>query len=292
MKVLNIIISLVFLIIIISCEEEDPNFKPLKLGTFNIEWLGDSINDRVDRNQEDYELIAEVIKFADFDLVGLQEIENKDALDILMQFLPKYKCYVGRNGSQQNLAVIYKDFIEIKLIGEYMPLSIVRDRHRPGLVLEAKKGNFDWIMMIVHFKASSRWDNTPEKKANSYEIRRKQAEIANRWVDSILNIGKEKDVFLLGDFNETPKRKKNNTIIPLITNKKLHFLTGNLKSCKYKRLYSIDHIVCSESAYQRFQHNSENQINLYSMYDDEQTGKISDHCPIITLFEVRSPDND
>jgi endonuclease/exonuclease/phosphatase family metal-dependent hydrolase len=292
MKAFIALLSLIILLFVIGCEDEDPNFKPLRLATFNIEWLGDSINDRVDRDQKDYENIADVIKTADLDLVALQEIENEDAMEILMNFLPKYKYFIGKNGAQQNLAVFYKDNIDIRLIGEYMPLAIEKGRHRPGLVLEGKKGNFDWIMMVVHFKASSRWDNTPEKKANSYDIRRKQAEIANRWADSILSLGKEQDIFLVGDFNDTPKRKKNNTLGSIIGNKNMIFLTKNLKSCKYKGLYAIDHIVCSKSAHKRFQYNSENIINLYYMYDDETAQRISDHCPIMTLFEVKSPDND
>jgi endonuclease/exonuclease/phosphatase family metal-dependent hydrolase len=292
MKAFIALLSLIILLFVIGCEDEDPSLKPLSLATFNIEWLGDSINDRVDRDQQDYENIADVIKTADLDVVALQEIENKDAMNLLLSYLPKYRYYIGKNGNQQNLAVLYKDNIDIRFIGEYMPLAIEKGRHRPGLVIEGKKGNFDWIMMVVHFKASSRWDNTPEKKANSYDVRRKQAKIANRWADSILAIGKENDIFLVGDFNDIPKRKKDNTIESLIENKNLIFLTKNLKSCKYKGLYAIDHIVCSKSAMKRFQHNSENIINLYYMFDDDIADKISDHCPIMTLFEVKSPDND
>jgi len=292
MKVLKVLLSLFILLFAFGCEDEDPSFKPLRLATFNIEWLGDSVNDRVDRDQQDYENIADVIKSADLDLVALQEIENEAAMDLLLNFLPDYKYQISKSDAQQNLAVLYKDNLQIKIIGEYMPLAIKKDRNRPGLVLEGRKGNFDWIMMVVHFKATSRWDNTPEKKANSYEIRRKQANIANKWVDSILAIGKEKDIFLVGDFNDTPKRKKNNTIVSLMNNENLQFLTTNIKSCKYRSLYTIDHVVCSKSALKRFQQNSETAINLFSMYDDEAADKISDHCPIMTLFEVKSPDND
>jgi exonuclease III len=292
MKIKFPLLLLSFFLLFNGCEDEDPNFKPLIIGTFNIEWLGDGINDRLERNYDDYKRIADVIKTADYDVVGLQEVENKEALDRVIMHLPEYKYYVGQKGGSQNLAVVYKENIDVKYLGEYLSLAIEPNRHRPGLVIEGKKGNFDWIMMVVHFKATSRWDNTPEKKAQSYDIRRQQAEIVSRWADSVLAIGKEEDIFIVGDINDTPKRKKNNTIESLINNEKLFFLTAELKSCKYRGLYVIDHVVCSEAALSRFKDNSTYQINLYYMFDEEIANMISDHCPMVTSFDVKAPDND
>ncbi len=290
MRFFTLLVLLVF--ILIACLEEDNDFSSLKIATFNIEWLGDGNNDRFDRTPEDYKLIAEVIKTADLDVIGLQEIENKYAMDLLIMHLPKYDYHISQNANSQNLAVLFKKNIDIKFIGDYMPVAIERGRHRPGFVIEGKKGNFDWIMMIVHFKASSRWDNTPEKKAYSINTRKRQAEIVNNWVDSVLSLNGEKDIFIIGDLNDTPKRKKNNTIKSLINNEDLRFLTEHLKSCKYKGLYIIDHIVCSEAAYNRFIDNSQGLVNHFSMYNKAKAERISDHCLVVAAFEVKSPDND
>lgn len=292
MRLKKTLAFLAFILLLYSCEKEEPVFTPLKVGTFNIAWLGDGERDRIDREPEDYKLIADVIEASDMDVIGLQEIENGKALDILLNHLPEYEYVIGKTGRAQKLAVLFKDNIEIDLIGEYMPVAIEKNRNRPGLVVEGKKGNFDWLMMVVHFKSTSRWDNTPKKRRLSIATRKRQAELVNRWADSVLSEGDEKDIFIVGDFNDTPKRKKNNTLLSLKENKSFEFLTSEMKSCKYRGLYVIDHVVASESAMKRYQENSERLINLYAIYDKNVAKRVSDHCPVYAIFEVESPDND
>ena len=292
MKLKQLLLFFIIFILFYACKKEEPQFTPLKIGTFNIAWLGDGLRDRIDREPEDYKLIAEVILASDMDVIGLQEIENRKALDILLKYLHGYDYHIGQTGKSQKLAVLYKKHLDIQYIGEYMPVAVVDNRTRPGLIIEGKKGNFDWIMMVVHFKASSRWDNTPKKKKYSIATRKRQAEMVNSWVNSVLAKGEEQDIFIVGDFNDTPRRKKNNTLKSLSSNKHLHFLTTDMKSCKYKKLYVIDHVVASTSAMNRFQEDSERLMHLYSMYDKTVAKRISDHCPVMTIFEVESPDND
>jgi len=160
------------------------------------------------------------------------------------------------------------------------------------LILSCKKNNFDFYLMVVHLKSSSHWDNTEEKQENSKEIRLKQAQILSEWLDSITNSGKEKDIIIAGDFNDTPTRKKDNTLIPLINDRNLTILTGAMKSCRYKSAYGIDQIVASVAAAKRFIKNSERTYDFRSSIPDAQASKISDHCPVLLEFEVVSPDND
>jgi len=290
--ILVIILIISSIIIYFYINEHHTNDKSITVGTFNIEWLGDGINDRKPRTEEDYKLIAQVISDTDADILGLQEIENEQALLKVLQYLPEYKAEVGELGFQQNVAIIYKHNIYVKVIEEYTPLIIEDTRLRPGLVAEVQKGNFDFIFKVVHFKSTSRFDNTDELRQRSYDLRTEQAEIVSNWADSILSIGKEQDLIIVGDFNCNPLREKNPTLMSIIDYHDLFFITENQESCKNPAWDSIDHIVISTSAKNRKIKHSVYSYNIYDAYNETAVESISDHCPVIVQFEIQSPDND
>jgi len=265
--------------------------EPLAVGTFNIAWLGDGINDRENRNEEDYKRIAKVITEVNADIIGLQEIENSAALEKLCQFLSDYKFIIKKSSSEQNVALLYKESIEISAIEEYKPLDVKAGRTRQGLVAYCKKGNFDWTMMIVHLKSTSRYDSTEEMRVESRNVRRLQTKVLSQWIDSIIQ-KKEKDIIIVGDFNDFPARKKEPTLNPLLENPNIEFITKERRSCKDEKLFSIDHIVVSQSAKKRFIIGSDGVYNFYASETQENGRKISDHCPIFSRFEITSLDND
>ncbi len=265
----------------------------VRIGTFNIEWLGDGQRDRVDRTSQDYRRIAEVIRQAEFDVLGLQEVENQAALDSLLKYLPGYEGFVGTHRGQQNLAVIYRPAsVDVRFVAVYLPLAIRPERDRPGLLVRCRSGNFDWLMMIVHLKSSSRWERTPAKRRLSRKIRQQQARKIVEWAHEVLEQGDEMDLIVVGDFNASPQSRKDRTLQPIVQDTVLHFVTFNLKSCKYRRKGSIDHILVSPSARKRYRKGSARMIDLYAQYDPEVLEKLSDHCPVAADFDVTAPDND
>lgn len=266
--------------------------KTLTIGTFNIAWLGDGVDDRFDRSASDYKLIAEVIQNCGADVLGIQEIENPGAVKALLKHLPDWSFYLGDDGWLQNVGVLFNSSVEVEEIGEYMPVAVKENRTRPGFLIKGKKGNFDWLMMVVHFKSTSRYDNTPEKKAMSYKLRGQQASVVNAWADSVLSLKGEEDIFIVGDFNDTPTRTKNPQLTEIIQNPNLIFLTENLKSCKYRAWYVIDHVVASPSAKARFIPGSQQVYDTFSALPKKQAEKVSDHCPVLCRFNITKPDND
>lgn len=297
-KLINTKYIFFLLAFIIGCDSGDfpehskSHSKTITIATFNVEWLGDMVNDRIDRLPEDYKLIAEIIKKSDADIIALQEIENENALKLLNKHLTGFKYYLGKKGGKQNLGLLYKKELIVKIIGEYTPLIVEQNRTRPGLVFECKAGNFDFIGMVVHFKSSSRYDDTKEKVQKSKELRAKQIEKTHFWADSILRKTKEQDVIILGDFNDTPVRKKDNLLAIFKYDTNFIFLTENLKSCKYPTFYSIDHILVSSSANKRYIKNSLRSLDFRSILTDEETKKVSDHCPVSVMLDITIPDND
>ncbi len=264
----------------------------ITIGTFNIEWLGDGINDRVERTESDYRNIAKIIEESQCDIVGVQEIENFNAISKLIKYLPDFSFYLTRDDAPQKVGLLYRKDIKVKYLGDYSPLEVEENRTRPGIVLAVQKGNFDFIVLVVHFKATSRFDDTKEKIESSRVIRTLQAEVVSKFADSIITQKQEQDVFIIGDFNDTPKRTKSNTLTPLLSNPNLSFLTSEVKSCKFQNAYSIDHIVASQSAKKRYIENSVSVYNTYEIYSKEIAEKISDHCLVFARFDVTKPDND
>ncbi|MBI3258918.1 MAG: endonuclease/exonuclease/phosphatase family protein [Ignavibacteriae bacterium] len=264
----------------------------VRIGTFNIAWLGDGINDKILRSEHDYKNIADVIQQADADILGIEEIENQVAFARILKYLPGYKFYVGTHGGSQNIGVIYREDISVKYDQEYMQIAVDFHKTRPGLVLSCRKGNFDWKMMVVHLKSSSSHDSTAKMQADARQTRIIQAEICSQWVDSTLKSSDEKDIFIVGDFNDFPKRKINPTLTSLVVNSELEFLTFESKSCKNDQWSGIDHIVCSKSAKKRFITGSDHSINFYAEMTKNEADKVSDHCPVLVDFDISAPDND
>lgn len=301
MKIKNSIF-LLLLIGLISCsrcsdESQKAKRKPINpneiiVGTFNIEWLGDGFNDRIERDEQDYKNIARIIEDSQCDIVGVQEIENFNALAKLIKYLPEYSFYISRDDAPQKVGIIFRKDVKVRYICDYSPLEVEEKRTRPGLVVAVQKGNFDFLALVVHFKATSRFDDTPEKVEQSRILRTKQSEVVSRWVDSTLSHQEEEDLFVIGDFNETPKRKQYNTLIPLLENSNVIFLTEALKSCKLPNAYVIDHILVTKEVLNRFIQNSLTLYNTFELFPKEQAEKISDHCLIYARFDVIKPDND
>lgn len=291
MKSIFVSYALILSVIAGGCSVTPRQADTVTVGTFNIAWLGDGEKDREKRDDEDYARIAGVITQMNADIIGLQEIENEAALRKVMRYLDSYSCFVGSTARGQNVALLYKEGVEVQHIYEYMPVAIQKGRNRPGLVAHCKKGNFDWTMMVVHLKSTSRYDSTDNMRQESRETRRLQCSAISQWVDSVVST-KEKDVIIVGDFNDFPLRKKEPTLTTLLENRHITFITKERKSCKDEKLYAIDHIVASQTAQKRFLVSSDGMINFYASEKKEIAQKISDHCPVVSTFDIVSPDND
>jgi endonuclease/exonuclease/phosphatase family metal-dependent hydrolase len=270
--------------------ETDPN--TITIATFNTEWLGDGIDDTKPRFNYEYENIAKILYMTNADIIALQEVENDKAIEKITNYLVGYNFYVLNGTGKQNCAILYNHNLDIRILGNYEPINVKPGRTRPGLIAYVKKGNFDFILMNIHLKSTSSYDNTDQLREESYLLRQNQATAISNWVDSLENHSKEKDIIILGDFNDNPLRLSHPTLTPLIKNKYLSFLTANLKSCKNPKWDNIDNFVVTKSVLDRVIYTSIKQINTYQMLKKKEAESISDHCPVIISFDITKPDND
>jgi len=266
------------------------NCQILTIGTYNTEWLGDGVKDRNLRTNNELIKIANMLSSLEADVIGVQEIENEIAMESVVSKMKGYKYYVCQlnKKSKQRLGIIYKTIINIKNIKAYTPLLVPQYgvSLRPGLIFNVEKNGVDFLCMLVHLKSTSKYDNTSEKQSLSREIRTQQNQILSNFVDSVNKISPKTKIILLGDYNDTPKRKKYNTMTSLINNPNIHFLTTEQKSCKYPSTYTIDHILINSPAKTIYIEGSLFQLNIFNMFSKEEVKKISDHCPILAKFDV------
>lgn len=291
----KIIIVLISFCGLFSCQSTKygVEFSPetISICTFNVEWLGDGIQDNKDRATWDYKNIAKVLSITNADIIAMQEIENEKAILKVLEYLDGYKYYVAEGYGKQNLAILYNSNIDLKVLDIYKPLIVEENRTRPGLLVYAKKGNFDFFLMNVHLKSTSSYDNTEELRQKSYELRQQQAMVMNQFLDSILTHQKDRDIIFVGDMNDNPNRKNSN-IKFFADDPKVVFLTSNLRSCKNPYWDNIDHIAITSNTAQRLIKSSIRQINLYELFKQTNAQQISDHCPVVISFDIIMPDND
>jgi len=272
-----------------SARVADPS--QVTIGTFNIEWLGDGQDDLKPRTEDEYRRIADVIERTGADVLGVQEIESQQALDRVLKYITDYTGIVYNAGIPQNVGVVYRSSsVAVTAVGPYEPLTLGRNRMRPGYVVSCKKGDVDWTMMVVHLKSTSRMDSTDELREESRIVRGKQVAMLRSWSDSVVRSTPEKDVVIVGDFNDfTGRRGDQATLTSLINSTEMSFLTGSLKSCKNPNWYVIDHVVVSRSMRDRMVVSSERVDDTRSFLPDQQASAVSDHCPVTVRFTTQTP---
>ncbi len=295
MKYIKYCFQLIAIVLIVSCSKANvkTDGESLVIATFNVEWLGDGIDDLKPRSQQDYARIADVLLNTNADVIGLQEVENEAALNYLLQFMPEYDFYITNDGYKQRNAVLFKRSVNVIEHKNFNDLIVQQGRTRPGLLLNLKKDNFDFYLMVIHLKSTSRYDSTDLLRAESFDLRAKQAVAINDWVNTTLATSYEKDLIIIGDFNDNPNNvKPRGNIEAIKNNANLQFLTADLPSCKNPKWNNIDHIVLSTSAKTRYIENSINIYNTYTQYNANEVKMISDHCPCMATFNTKLPDND
>jgi exonuclease III len=253
----------------------------ITLGTFNMEWFGDnSSDDHKPRTVADDVLLAEVLRDTDTDVLAVQEIENPEALKRLLKFLPEYRFVLGSTGGKQHVGFLYRPPVEIDSVQELTAIAVEEGRTRAGLLVRCRAGSIYWLMLAVHLKSTSRADSTPALQERSRVFRRLQAAQIRAWADSVLEKTKEQNVVILGDWNDSP-RKKQSALDTLKSALRLTFLTSDRMSCAYSALPAIDHIVVSDSLLRHVLPGTLRIVNFRAMLPDKEAQRVSDHCPVV-----------
>ncbi len=255
--------------------------KQAVIGTFNIEWLGTK-----NRKEEDYKKIAGVIQDTGAQVLGIEEVSDEAGLKKVMKYLPDHGYILGKSGDQKVGVIFDKTRVKYNVNSiDQIDSVVVSDGMRAPLVVDMKVDDgFDFTFVVAHLKA--RFDEKSVAK------RKKQAQALNNWLNNHLKECGDKDVIIVGDFNDYVGSEALNT---MSKGNMLHYATedapdGMYSNIRYKSI--IDHAGLTSvtgGATEEYIKGTVDTVNEkdYPGYTDS----ISDHKPV--FFKVRTDiDND
>jgi len=254
----------------------DAKGKTATIGTFNIEWLGTK-----KRKEEDYKKIAQVIKDTGAQILGIQEVSDEKALKIVMKNLPDYGYILGKSGGQRVGVIFDKKRVEYDINSiDQIDEAQVGSRLRAPLLVDMKiDGAFDFTFVVTHLKAM--FDD------KAIATRTEQAKKINKWITQHLEESKDKDLIMVGDFNDFVG---SDSLKPLGKGGNVHFLTEGLPKSFYSNIpYKglIDH--CTVTNVDTGAMEEVIPGSIHTINEKDYPGylqSISDHKPVV--FVVRS----
>lgn len=258
------------------------------IGCFNIEWFGSG--NTKPRTEEDIRAVADVIKATDAALLGLAEIGDEQTMDRLLQYLPGYQYALGTSGRGQRCGILWDTArASVGRPFEWPDINQGLERSagtlRAPLYAQARVGNFDFLFVVVHLKAM--FDD------RSIRMRRTQAARLRARLDEWLAENADKDVIVVGDYNDLP----DSPTLRAITGGRGFVNAGarlpDSATTYLGRSSRIDHVLIASPAVSQEEWTS--KVFIYpkprgaarTAYEDS----VSDHLPTWATFDTRE-DND
>lgn len=146
------------------------------VGSFNIKWLGDGVNDHIlrgkpKRSAADFERLRGVVAGLGADIVVLQEVENEAAL---RRILPKgdWQVFISQRKTDaewaQRVAIIARPGLRLRRLPDVKSLGLPNEhgeaRLRYGVEVEVSHGGQKFRLLGIHLKTGC-FTARPEKWA-------------------------------------------------------------------------------------------------------------------------------
>ena len=296
-------IKLLVLISIISHAAE------YKIGTYNIRNFN---YDEVSETETNQFLLANTIREMNPDILAFQEVVDKNNfINFVHRNFNNYSYVLSECGGigNQHLAFMFKK-TKFELINEHeiarLSLGKCHRGLRPGRLIHLRNkvntnSRYSRIALLnVHLKAGGRVSDKIKRELQ-YNILKDYLTELNRRIS--------RNIVILGDFNSTDYKTNHNfeELINFQNEKGYHNTTHNLSCSAYwnQNDYNnylvptkLDHIIVSQY-FRRNYRISNNQIyghckdyscqHIYKNHYNSHLKEVSDHCPILTIFNERSP---
>lgn len=255
--------------------------RSLDVATWNIQLFPKS-------DERTVAALSKIIRQIDIDIIAIQEINQTTAFEILLDSLPGYAGCVSKfplNGLR--LGILYKK----QDISLSKPVQIfVEDNWnfpRPPMltlvtVYNLGKIVFDFVLVVVHLKAF----DDDQSQIRRHDACRKLKE----YIDSKLLTSSEKDIVLLGDFNDEVIDPAGKNIFQPFIEDSLHYqiLTRSLKQIPTyigDIRSHLDHILITDDVRKEYAQGITEVLQIdqeYPLYIEY----ISDHRPVLARFFI------
>ena len=232
--------------------------------------------------------INRIIRDINIDLIAVQEIDDTKLFMELIDSLVGYHGFVSQYPNYgQRLGIIYKsDIISIS-----SPTQIFVDDKwafpRPPLVtyVVVKKSFetvFDFILIILHLKAF-----TDEE---SQDRRREACQKLEEYISTYLLTGAEKDILIVGDFNDEIDDSMEENIFQFFLNDSSNYncltlLTSDTPTFIGNSKSSLDHIIITDDVRIEYKE-GDLQVLEIDKFISNYVEYVSDHRPVLARFYI------
>ncbi len=262
-----------------ACDVDGRCRAPLSMMSWNIEHF--PLTDETEA------AVVEIMEDLQPDLVGVQEIQNRDAFWELVDELPGYEGIIGERGYFTRVGLLYRtDAVELL---ETEDLFVDDAYTFPRSVLSATVEVIDAVepttvtFGVVHLKAFG--------DAQSVSRRRAAIEDLRGWVDERRAEGHD-DVVIVGDWNDRlTDDEEDNVFVSLMEDSaEAQFLTleaaeaGESSYVPFPSL--IDHIFVTDEVLDGLEYEGTDVLRLDETWSSSYEDVVSDHRPVRARFSV------
>jgi endonuclease/exonuclease/phosphatase family metal-dependent hydrolase len=164
----------------------------IRIATWNLRKFGE--RDKANQHPPDLVAIADIIKSSGFDLIAIQEVqqEGQEIQKLRRQLNEPWRHVISeRTGNNERFAFLYRgDRVELIDTPHLMSKPTAQVFDRAPFMATFRAGQFDFTLVTVHLS----YTDTAR--------RRREAEALARFAKDLAAHAAEKDVIVLGDFNE------------------------------------------------------------------------------------------
>ena len=251
--------------------------RPVRLATWNLKKFSE-------RARPDLATIASLIRSHNFDLIAIQEVQQQgQSVQRLRMTLgePWRHVVSEQTGNNERFAFLYRsDVIETLSDPAFITSAESVNFDRVPYAGTFRAGQFDFTLLTVHS-----WYGD----ANFNARRQQETQALARVCESFLATSAEKDVIVLGDFNEF-RTGGNLHYLAALNFLPVNFTPTNLSSTEV-----YDNILLNRGHTREF-----TNITGVLMFDETHftnddkraADDISDHRPVFADFHTMLPDDD
>jgi len=265
----------------------------IRVATWNVEHLAYPIDKGCKpRTQSELQALKEYARNLDADVVALQEVASKQAVELLfpatdwqlvMSSRANSEAYVCReNGfasTQQKVAFAVRKPLEVTAVEQLSELALERPGLRFGLAIQVQANNEILSILNVHLKSGCFVDDFQRSDSSACSTFGKQVPILDAWIEN-----KEQQhmpYVVLGDFNHRLSAPYNRLTRTLNTRQdgtkaSLSIATQNLIGCHPRYPAPIDHIAVGKLPGSL----SPQNVHVHTFTDMSESAMLSDHCAV------------
>lgn len=273
------------------------------VGSFNIKWLGDGVNDHIlrgkpKRSAADFERLRGVVAGLGADIVVLQEVENEAAV---RRILPKggWQVFISQRKTDaewaQRVAIIARPGLRVRRLPDVKSLGLPNEhgeaRLRYGVEVEVSHGGQKFRLLGIHLKTGC-FTARPEKWA--CEQLWKQLPPLKEWIAA--RAAESTPFVIAGDWNRELYAPGGEFWAELAGGAPAKLRLAALgrkapRNCWNAEKQRVDHIVLGDSklaptwARERADDFAEHAFP----HPPELEPVLSDHCPITARLRFTAP---